>query len=70
VRSGRQHPLVAANDHQKRSGPFFAAVAGSGFDRFHRFAAQAMGDLDCQTDQLQFDELGDALKVNFSETTK
>ena len=50
VRCGRQHPLVAANDHQKRGRPFLAAVAGSGFDRFHRIAVQVTADLDCQTD--------------------
>lgn len=50
VRCGRQHRLVAANDHQERGGPFLAAVSGSGFDPFNQFAAKVTAKLDCQTD--------------------
>jgi hypothetical protein len=63
------HPLVAADDRQKRAEPFFAAVAGRGFDRFQRFAAQITRNLHRKTDQLRFNELGGGLKVDFSGTT-
>jgi IS5 family transposase len=67
--AGYFHSLVAADDRQKRAGPFFAAVAGSGFDRLHRFAAQITRNLERKTDHLRFRELGGRLKVDFSGTT-
>ena len=70
VRGGLQHPLVAADDRQKRAGPFFTSVAGRGFDRFKRFAAQITRNLHRKPEQFRFDELGDGLKVDFSGTTK
>jgi hypothetical protein len=66
LRCGLQHLLVAMHDHQNRSGPFIAAAAGSGFDRF---AAQIASDLHRQPGQFRLDQLGDGLKVNFSGTT-
>lgn len=70
MRGGLQHSLVAADDRQKRAEPFFAAVAGRGFDRLHRFAAQITRNLHRQSEQVRFHELGGGLKVDFSGTTK
>ena len=70
VRGGLQHSVVAADDRQKRAEPFFAAVAGRGFDRFHRFAAQITHDLERQFDQVRVDELDGGLKVDISGATK
>ena len=67
--AGYFHPLVAADDRQKRAGPFLTAVAGRGFDRFQRFATQITSDLERQSDPVRLDELGGRLKVNFSGTT-
>ena len=69
MRGGLQHSLVAADDRQKRAEPFFAAVAGRGFDRLHRFAAQITRNLHRQSEQVRFHELGGGLKVDFSGTT-
>jgi len=50
-------------------GPFFAAVAGCGLDRFPRFTAQITRNLHRTFDQVRVDELGRGLKVDFSGTT-
>jgi hypothetical protein len=54
----------------KKAEPFFATVAGSGFDRFHRFAAQIKPDLERQSEQVRLDELGGGLKVDISGATR
>jgi hypothetical protein len=64
--AGYFHSLVAADDRQKRAEPFFAAIAGRGFDRF---AAQITRNLHRQSEQVRLDELGGGLKVDFSGTT-
>jgi hypothetical protein len=64
--AGYLHSLVAADDRQKRAEPFFAAVAGCGFDRL---AAQITRNLHRKPEQVRLDELGRGLKVNFSGTT-
>ena len=69
MRGAVQHSLVAADDRQKRAWPFFAAVAGRGFDRFQRFAVQITSDLERQADPVRLDELGGRLKVKISGTT-
>ena len=66
MRGGLQHSLVAADDRQKRAEPFFAAVAGSGLDRF---GAQITRNLHRKTDQLRLNEISRGLKVDFSGTT-
>jgi hypothetical protein len=47
----------------------FTHVAGRGFDRFHRFAAQMTRNLHRKPYQPRFHELGGGLNVNFSGTT-
>jgi hypothetical protein len=64
--AGYFHPLAAAYDRQKRAGPFFAAVAGRGFDRF---AAQITRDFLRKPEKVRVDEMGGGLKVDFSGTT-
>ena len=69
MRGGLQHSLVGADDRQKRADPFFAAVAGHRFDRFHRFAAQITRNLHRQSEQVRFHELGGGLKLYISGPT-